>query len=79
MQATKMTQKGQVTIPAPIREKLDIHTGDKLVFKIRNNQVIISKQKDDITAAFGIIRVDKKVTLKEIQQAIEEGPNDDIS
>jgi len=62
MKATKITQNGQVTIPVSIREKLDIHAGDKLVFEARNNQIIISKQKNDITAAFGMIRVDKNLS-----------------
>jgi len=79
MKSTTITQKGQVTIPVDIRQKLDIHAGDKVEFRLRRDEVIISKQKDDITAAFGMIKVNKKVTLKDIQSAIEEGPDDDIS
>jgi hypothetical protein len=34
----------------------------------------MSKKKEDITQAFGMYRVNKKISLKDIQKAIEEGP-----
>lgn len=43
MQISTITQKGQATIPAAIREQLHLHSGDKIVFDIINDKVIISK------------------------------------
>jgi len=40
---TTLTQKGQATIPQAVREKLDLHTGDKIRFEIVDKKVIISK------------------------------------
>jgi antitoxin PrlF len=34
MPRTKMTSKGQVTVPAEIRRQLDLRPGDELVFEI---------------------------------------------
>lgn len=43
MYVSKLTQKGQATIPAAIREKLDLHTGDGIAFEVVNNKVILMK------------------------------------
>jgi AbrB family looped-hinge helix DNA binding protein len=43
MHISTITQKGQATIPIEIRHKLDLHTGDKLVFDIEDDKVIISR------------------------------------
>jgi AbrB family looped-hinge helix DNA binding protein len=36
----KVTRKGQTTIPAKIREQLDIKEGDKLAVETRDQQII---------------------------------------
>ena len=43
MHVSKLTQKGQTTIPAEIRHRLDLHTGDSVAFKIIKDQVVITK------------------------------------
>jgi AbrB family looped-hinge helix DNA binding protein len=42
----KVSKKGQVTIPKEVREFLDIHPGDELEFKRRNDDVKIIKKTD---------------------------------
>jgi AbrB family looped-hinge helix DNA binding protein len=32
--AAKVTSKGQITIPQPVREHLDLHAGDRVVFRL---------------------------------------------
>jgi len=78
MLVSTVTQKGQITIPADLREALKLQPGDKVSFTRKNNKILISKQKNDVTAAFGMLKVKRKVSLKAIQDAIEEGPLDDI-
>lgn len=41
-----------------------------LTVKLNQEKVTTSKRKDDITAAFGMYQVDKKVTLEDIQETI---------
>ena len=43
MLTSTLTSKGQTTIPCEIRKNLDLHAGDKVVFELINNQVIIRK------------------------------------
>ncbi len=62
MTHSMLTSKGQITIPKVVRNKLNLKTGDRLDFKIRDNEVIlipVSKTVDDV---FGILsRDDRKV------------------
>lgn len=47
MQFTRKIQKDwRVVIPKYIREKLDLYTGDKVIFKTKNKQIIIKKLKE---------------------------------
>lgn len=41
--ASKVTQKGQATIPAPIRKFLSLGRGDRVVFDIEENKVVLKK------------------------------------
>jgi len=41
-----ITRKGQVTIPKPLREKLQIKEGDNLVFEMKDNNLLILKKKE---------------------------------
>ena len=41
-ETAKMTSKGQVTIPATIREILKLEPGSTVMFKVTNNGVILS-------------------------------------
>ena len=40
----RVTQKGQVTIPRPIRSMLGINTGDEVVFEMEKNKAVLKKK-----------------------------------
>ena len=40
MSTATITSKGQITIPKPVRTHLDLKTGDRLVFRIRDDGVV---------------------------------------
>ncbi len=77
MYSSTLTSKGQVTIPANLRQALDLHPGDTVAFEALDQKILIFKKRDDITQAFGMFKVEKKVSLGEIQRAIEKGYSDD--
>lgn len=41
MELAKLTTKGQLTIPAEIRKRLNVQAGDKVVFLEENGRIFI--------------------------------------
>jgi AbrB family looped-hinge helix DNA binding protein len=54
MASTKMTRKGQVTIPAEIREQLDLHEGDRFVVHAVDGKVVMESQRDIVRRTTGV-------------------------
>lgn len=40
---SKVTQKYQATIPQGVREKLEIEKGDRIIFEIEDDKVVLKK------------------------------------
>lgn len=55
-----LTSKGQATIPAPIREKLGILSGQKVVFDVTNGEVVIKNQAKLIDELYGSLKTNIK-------------------
>ncbi len=75
MPSTKITSKGQVTIPREVRETLGIQKGDRLVFDIsRGGQITVSAEKaQPVTRLLGRLARYKKerpVSVEEMQAAL---------
>lgn len=45
METSKITSKGRVTIPHALRRTADLKTGDKLVFRMYGDRIVVSKLK----------------------------------
>jgi AbrB family looped-hinge helix DNA binding protein len=77
MSRTKVTGKGQVTIPKEIRDYLKLKTGDEVFFVIddRRHRVTLWAKNGDIRDMAGILKdvVPKRrqpVTIEEMNDAI---------
>lgn len=49
--SARLTSKGQVTIPKAVRDALDLHEGDELVFRVERKRAVVAKTPDFIELA----------------------------
>ncbi len=55
-----VTSKGQATIPAPLRKKLGLQTGQKVIFEEKENEIVIKTQSQIIDELYGSLKTDIK-------------------
>jgi antitoxin PrlF len=57
---SKVSEKGQVTIPKRLRERLGIRAGEVLEFNAERGRLVARKvvDRDPIDRAYGILRLD---------------------
>lgn len=75
----RITSKGQVTIPSALRKALGLRPGDQVVFHKEGDHLILTKRKNDIREAFGVLKTDETASLSDIERAIEQGARGDSS
>lgn len=56
-----ITKKGQVTIPKPFRDKLQIKEGDSLTFEVKDNILILKRKERRSILGLGGIAKGRKV------------------
>lgn len=75
MAASTVTTKGQITIPRKIRDALNLHSGDRVVFQLRDDRVVEfqpESESADIMSLFGVLEPSVKgVSLEDMEAAIE--------
>jgi antitoxin PrlF len=47
----RLTSKGQVTIPKRVRDALDLHAGDEVVFRVERTRAVVAKTPDFLELA----------------------------
>ena len=73
MERVKVTRNYQVTIPVSIRNKLGIKEGDILEVYLNGDEIIMRKARTSRPR----VRLGRKLTLEEIEEAIERGEGGD--
>jgi antitoxin PrlF len=55
----KISEKGQITVPKPLRERLGIRAGDQLEFSEEDGRLIARKagEQDPVQAVYGILEL----------------------
>lgn len=73
MTTSKITSKGQTTIPLEIRSYLGLHSGDRLEFLIdEEGRVVIAPLTSDVTELKGMLpKPKKKVSIEDMNWAIK--------
>lgn len=72
MSTATITSKGQVTIPAAVRNELKIAPGDRIEFiKISSGHFEIVKATKDARELRGIVKSNKVVSIDEMNIAIK--------
>ena len=67
-----MTNRGQITIPAEIREKLHLNAGNKLEFLLKDDCVIILPINKSVKSLKGILpKPDTSLTCHEMNEIIK--------
>lgn len=74
---TKITSKGQVTIPVAVRRKLGVKAGERVVFAFhRPGEAVFRRAAPDAVSSRGVLagKTNGKVaTARDIRQAAAEG------
>lgn len=59
--AARLTSKGQLTIPKPVREALNLHEGDRVVFRVIEGERAILARTADLLELAGAVPVPPRV------------------
>lgn len=59
---TTVSEKGQVTIPKPVRERLGIRPGHVLDFREERGRLVATKAtlRDPVESVYGILKLDRR-------------------
>ena len=67
-----MTSRGQITIPAEIRAKLNLTSGNKLEFILYNDKILMMPINKSVKGLKGMLpKPDKALTCEEINDTIK--------
>ena len=70
---TKITSKGQVTIPQSIRRSLSLKTGDSLVVDLEKNKVNLTPlPRKSLEEIYGSLPVQDPINFKKVRKAFKE-------
>ena len=72
MATAVLTSKGQVTIPAEVRRRMGVDTGDRIEFvELQDGGFAIKPAVDDVRSLKGLLRKpDKPISVEDMNAAI---------
>ena len=72
MPTTTLTTKGQLTLPKPIRDRLGVHAGDRVEFRVNESgDVLVEAATVDLRDLRGILkREGPAATVEEMEETV---------
>ncbi len=72
MATATVTSKGQITIPKPIRDALELEPGDRVAFRFDDEgRVILEPETLDLLQLFGALKPEVRgVTVEDMRRAV---------
>ena len=78
----KVTSKGQITIPAEVRERLGVRVGDRVSFEVEDSGIRVERARsvvDETAGAFKKYFSGPPRTVKQIKKAAEDAWTDEAT
>lgn len=67
---SKLTSKGQTTIPIQVRRALRLKAKQRLLYRIEGRQVILKAEEEDISDLYGCLKSKKPpVSMNEMRES----------
>jgi antitoxin PrlF len=68
-----VTDKGQVTIPKEIRQRLNLRAGTRIRFSIEDGKIVVSRAGTKLADLFGILgKPPRSATLEQMDQTVRD-------
>jgi len=73
-QESRLTTQGQLTVPAEIRRKANLHPGTRFAWEVDEaGNILLKPMRLSLADVAGMFKLERPVSDQEIRAAIEEG------
>lgn len=68
MPISKVTERGQTTLPSQVRKALGLKPHDSIIYIIEDDRVVIKPLRGDVLDLRGRLKVKKKIDFKSLRE-----------
>lgn len=68
MPISKVTERGQTTLPSQVRKALGLKPHDSIIYLIEDNRVVIKPLRGDVLDLRGRLKVKNKIDFKSLRE-----------
>jgi len=68
MPISKVTERGQTTLPSQVRKALGLKPHDSIIYLIEDDRVVIIPLRGDVLELRGRLKVKKKIDFKSLRE-----------
>ena len=75
MPASRITSKGQITVPKAVRETLALNPGDRIAFRIHDDgTVTVEAETVELKTLRGVLKAEgRQVSIQQMHDAVRQG------